>query len=302
MVGGRFYALGIGLACALLSGCASIKGAQDPLTAADRTGFVCPSQAEIKDFEGLVGTVRGAYRDQVIADCVMAINQHYNKYIADLRQESVSSNLTTDVLSLGLSGGATLAKPATAKALSASSAFVTGIGTSINKDVFYQQTLPAIVSAMDSRRASLLASILDSEKKDTQGNAYSLANAGLDIDAYQNAGNIYVAIAELTRSAQSEAQDAQSKVASKQIASYTAVVLDATTAAGLKTLTDAVRKLNPASDRLRLDAIATALQLDVDTTVDFEHERKTVLDSMTGAVEHDPSKLTSMTKVLKPFI
>ncbi len=303
MVGGRFYALGIGLACALLSGCASIKGAQDPLVAADLGNTVCPSADQIKDFKAETAADRPYYRDEVIAECIKAVNQHYYKYISDLRQENVSSNLTTDVLALGLSGGATLAKPATAKALSASSALVTGVGTSINKDIFYQQTLPAIVSAMDTRRASVLAEILDSEKNDPQATAYTLTNAGLDIDSYQNAGNIYVAISALTQTAAGEAQKAQTVVADKQVArdvAYTAVKLTTDTATRLKALIDDVKKLNPDTDRAKLDNIARALDVTVVPAASFEMERRDVVTAMTKGLEGGTNTIESLEATLRP--
>lgn len=209
----------IGTACLLmLSGCAAIAGMQEPVTPADFTKdqSSCPSHADLDNPRNTDPSSAGLYRDEVIAACIKAIDRHYAEFKASLHRESASANLATDIVSLGLSGGASVAGGGVARGLSAGSAFVSGTGKSINKDVFFDMTLPAIEASMDAGRSHVLKGIVDAQRSDSTGRKYTLARAGYDIDAYEAAGNLYVAISQLTKTASAAAEAAQADVAASQ--------------------------------------------------------------------------------------
>ncbi|HEY1962156.1 MAG TPA: hypothetical protein VGG69_07050 [Rhizomicrobium sp.] len=207
-------------------------------------------------------------RDEVIADCIKAIDGKYAAFKSDIQQESVLSNLIPDVLSLGLSGGAALAKDETAKAFTQGSIFVAGAGKAINKDVYYTQTLPAVEATMDANRATIKAGIINSEKADATAANYTLDGAELDLLAYQNAGNLYLAIATLNKAATDTATSAQADVQSAQNTPYEQCLPTADVQARLlKVLnyikphingTDPGLRDNP-TDRTTLDKVADAL-------------------------------------------
>lgn len=185
-----------------LSGCTSLRGSQPPLTAADMDRFqaVCPSKEQLWAVHP--GISDGAYRDGIIRICVQAINNKYTAFRDQLSLESGGSTLVTELLSQALSTTASVVtKAPLARKLAAGSAFSLGVGSTINKDLFYKQTMPAIIASMDARRAKILTSIVNAQNRDRTAKIYTLDRAGFDLDSLQQAGSIAGAIQELTTAA-----------------------------------------------------------------------------------------------------
>jgi len=282
-LGGRPPRAACALAGLVLTGCASIGGAQKPVTSADLNRSVCPSAAEIAKFTPLVGVARRDYRDQVVLDCVKAINRRYMEFKASLQKEGVASNLATDVLSLGLASSAALTTGQASQALAGSGGFVQGVGKAVNKDVFYEQTLPAVEAAMDARRDTILRQIIDSEKSDPTATHYTLISAGFDLDAYEQAGNLYTAIAQLTQTASAAAESAKARLTESQqarVAAYQAVDLPPALAQRIRKMTDYVWTLSDPADRPVLDAIAAKMGLSPKASDGFEVVREQVIDEI----------------------
>ncbi|MGH6870644.1 MAG: hypothetical protein ACREHE_03980 [Rhizomicrobium sp.] len=294
-----------------LSGCASIQGMQEPITASDvdPSTMVCPSAAELAQFQTLTdGTARQQYRDQVIASCVKAIDKNYAHFKVKLQEDAVGSNLATDVLSLGLSGAAALTKGQTAKQFAQGATVIIGVGTAINKDVFYEQALPAVEAAMDENRSTILAGILKAEKGDPNAQAYTLTSAALDLSSYESAGNIYTAIAELTKTATVASQIASQDVANAQAAPYSYPVsgpLDPTTQAGLVALNKSIKALKDPADRGKLDAIATAVAAPRAASMSFHDELGSVIGKTSMLVRTAPnpaSELATLQGQITPLL
>lgn len=289
----------------LMGGCASIRGMQEPVTQADLKQTVCPSQPQIDQYHRLTGLDAGNLRNAIIYQCVIAIDSRYQAFKVDLQKESVGSNLAGDILAFGLTTGAAVSTSGTAKGLAAAGAFVTGVRTTINKDVFYEATLPAIESSMDANRAVILTAILTALKSDPLAQSYSLESAGIDLMRYQNAGNIYVAISELNRVAKENAvketrklEEAQSKV----IGSFKAVVLTPDVTERVKALTGAVRALTEA-DRTQLDRIAGALGLEPGTDQSFAEEQARVVAAIVERAQNpDPQQQEAQISSLEASI
>ncbi len=295
---------GLAVACALLAtlpGCASIGGMQAPITASDLQAGICPSAAEIDTFNALAGTKRQEFRDKVILGCVKAIDLHYLAFKTSLHREGVGSSLATDILSLGLATGAAISRTKAASRLAAGSALTLGVGAAINKDVFFQQTLPAIEAAMDARRDKLLKAIIDAEKSDPAATRYTLASAGIDLSAYEAAGNIYAAIAELTSEAGKAAADAKADLTASQTAAYTAVEFSADIDTRLRALTDKLWLLKDPADRAKLDAVALKLGLKIKS---FEVQRVAILDEVVKRAGTGDAKaqLDSLEADLRPLL
>lgn len=281
-----------------LSGCASIHGTQEPITAADvdSSNLFCPTQAEITAFNGMAGGIaRRDYRDQIVAKCVKAIDKNYAEFKVKLQADAVISNLSSDVLALGLGGAAALTKGQTAKQFTQGALFAAGVGADINKDIFYQQALPAVESSMDANRSTILVNILNAEKGDSDGTSYTLASAALDIDAYEHAGNIYTAIAELTKTATVESHTATQQVAAAQARPYlVSGPLDTTVQGGLVSLNASIKKLNDPADRGKLDAIATAVGAPHAATDTFHTELGAVIQQTTQRVRMSSTPATEL--------
>lgn len=291
---------------ALLSGCQSINGQQRPITSADLHSNVCPSQSDLDKFNGLRGVARRDFRDDTILDCVKAIDKRYIIFTTALHQETASTNLATDVVALGLTAGSTLSGGSTAKALSQGGVFAIGVGTAVNKDVFYHQTLPAIQAIMDANRDKVLVNIIDAEKHDQTGDVYTLANAGFDIDAYQNAGNIYNAIAELSKTASVAAEKAKAAVSKSQQGKYRVYKLSVDVYSSEKKLTDYVWALKSANvaDVAKLNAIVEKLSLTPDPSEKFEDIQADIVNAIDERVHTgDPAaQIVSLQSDLAPLM
>lgn len=260
---------GILLAAALsLVGCASMRGSQRRLTSADSAAFVsvCPSVAQINAKPS--SESEGAYRDGIIMVCVKAINARYDDFVEDLSQESTATNLVTEVGSQTLGVAASVVtKEAVSRKLAAGSALLLGIGGAVNKDLFYKQTLPAIVASMDARRAYVLTDIVNQQNADPEARIYKLTRAGMDLDRYQAAGSLLNAVRELTLVAVQNAAEAEAVLQNAQrsldlgpfnAATPTSIRTRATAAAVL------VRTLETPQSEAKLRTIAVAFKVDKD--------------------------------------
>ena len=210
------------------------------------------------------GMSAGAYRDQIISLCVGAINANYSKFTRSLSKEAGLTNLSADVISQGLSTAASVVtKGPLASKLAAGSALSLGLGASVNKDLFYKQTLPAIIASMDARRNKVLTAIARSENSDPDARIYTLARAAFDLDQLQDAGSLNAAVQELTTAAVQNA--AQTDAARQQAETIVDIgtVQDVTPDIDERFHGDValVRKLESADDADKLKAIATGLGL-----------------------------------------
>jgi hypothetical protein len=271
-----------------LAGCAAINGMQEPLTANEAATIqvVCPTPAQRATFDGMAdGVAKRNYRDGVVGDCVKMIDGKYADFKMRLHKDAVISNLSTDLLALGLSGAASLTTGATANQFAEGATVVTGARTAINKDVFYEQTLPAVEAAMDANRSKIMASIINSEKSDPDGKSYTLAAAGIDLDSYEQAGNIYTAIAGLTQTASNTAQAAAATVTVAQEKPYLASIVTPDVQTILVRIGKAIRAIpNDTTGKPILDNIAKVLGVPVQPGQTFVSERAAVIDSINQKV------------------
>ncbi len=213
-----FMFTGIMLLAMSLSGCASIRGGPGRITADDAVKYapVCPSDDDLKSRPATES--EAAYRDRIIHKCISIIDGKYDDYVQGLSVDRTTTDLVTEVGAQALTGVASVAKGARVAAkLSAGSAFLLGVNGVVNKDLFYKQTLPAIIASMDTQRTRVLTVIIESQVKDPDAKIYTLAHAGADISRYQRAGNMLAAIRELTTSANDSAQTAADQLKAAQI-------------------------------------------------------------------------------------
>ena len=201
-----------------LGGCASISGGPDRVTAADVTklALICPSEIDLTGRPA--EEAPGAYRDRIVLKCVSVIDAKYAAYVKGLSVDRTTTELVTDVGAQALTGVAAVATSARAAAkLAAGSSFLLGVNGAVNKDLFYQQTLPAIVASMDTRRSKFLTDIVQAQVSDPDAKIYTLARAGFDINRYQDAGNMLSAIRELTANASQSADVAAALLTEAQM-------------------------------------------------------------------------------------
>jgi hypothetical protein len=289
-----------GLALISLTACATLTGMQASIEAKDLKPDqrVCPTQDELSKFNMAPAADRRQVRDDVINGCVQAVDRKYGEFTDALHRDTTLTNLAIDVFALGLSGGATLAKKGTTQALAAASTFVQGVGTTFNKDVYYQQTLPALEASMETRRSAAYKAIVDKQTADPDASKDGLSSYGPLIDDYQQAGSVYGAIAQLTSTASAAAQTAKDGVTAaqaKQRQAYAVVDLGPAVTARLVKLTSYVRKLVATDKAAKLDPIAT--KLGVPIVSDFPTEQVSVVDALDSKVNSAADKDAVMTQL-----
>lgn len=136
---------------------------------------------------------RRSYRDELIAERIVAINIAYRSFEAQLFQEGTLRNITTDWTLLGLAAaGATVSSSATQQILAAISGGLVGARAAFDKSALFDRALPALVSQMESSRQVIELRLLQGMQQDT--NTYGIVQALGDLDAYFAAGTLPGAI------------------------------------------------------------------------------------------------------------
>jgi hypothetical protein len=200
------------MSATLLAGCASFNSMPDPVVtraAADQMIQPIPVKTAIESMPAHIQAGTGkAYRNSVIASYLAAADAHYLDFLRHLSRQAKGSNFGLDVASLGLSSISAIAHSA-ANELATAAAIATGTRSSLNKEVYFEKTLPAIISSMEARRLEVRAQI-ESRMKDDDVGEYTLEEGFADIMRYQMATTIDGAIQEMTSAAgQKEAAAAE---------------------------------------------------------------------------------------------
>ena len=92
----------------------------------------------------------------------------------------MSANLTIDTLGVVIgAAGAAVTGSDGSRVLSALSGGISGTGTAINKNLYYERTLPALLALMDAKRDEIRAEILAGMTLDQI--AYPLGRALTDL-------------------------------------------------------------------------------------------------------------------------
>jgi hypothetical protein len=124
-----------------------------------------------------------------------------------LAGDANSVMLGSDLLVLALGGLVATTGGATTKAaLGAAIAGIAGAQAAINRDLYFQRTLPALLAQMDASRAQATVPILSGLRLSDE--EYPLQRALVDLDALRDAGSIVGAIGNITQAAEQQKADA----------------------------------------------------------------------------------------------
>ncbi len=154
------------------------------------------------------------YRDEVINGRIYVIDYYYNKFRQNMRSARPDTNIVTDIAVLGLDAADAINPARRAKEiLLAISGGLTGPDTSVDKEDFYEEALPALMSKMDSLRLERLVLIRQRMKYGTQGeNPYTLGAAMIDVNDYFQSGTISGALLGITKSSGVAANEAEKQL------------------------------------------------------------------------------------------
>ena len=212
MIGRMFMA---GVIAITLPGCATLRGAQDPLPELRPTTAAETMTSALRNFASndaslRQGLSRQDYRDLIIRDYSQRIEAKYNGFVEQLWTGDRSTALGFDFLQLGLAAATGFVKPDDVEEFAAASTVAAGARASVDKRVFYDRTITALVATMDGERADIKADI--ARKRRLPATEYSLNDAFDDLNRLADAGNINRAFSRLNRNAEAEKAAAQQRL------------------------------------------------------------------------------------------
>lgn len=203
----RYGKIGLaGLGCWLMAGCASLEGAPRPIIPVSASVKIAANygiQSAITKFRSADSAVRNGltplqYRDLVIAINLSAIDARYQEFRRNLSGEGRGGAIGIDLSIIGLTTAATLIAGSATELSAVAGAFAGGKG-SVDKNLYFERTLPAILAAMDTERTKVRSHIVGNMKL-TEAE-YPLEVAFGDLAAYETAASIDRAIDSITADA-----------------------------------------------------------------------------------------------------
>jgi len=154
---------------------------------------------------------RKRIRNEIINGRIAAIDINFSLFQEKLHEEGVGLNIGSDAIVLGLGAAGALASGGTSQVLSATSAAVTGLKGSIDKKVFFEQTMPALFAQMIAKRKAVLVNIRNGLHQNPS--LYPLQQGMSDLEEYRYAGTIPGAISSVVENAGAQSADASEQLA-----------------------------------------------------------------------------------------
>lgn len=188
----------------LAAGCASIEGfperVEDPDTtlAEIRKAYFLPDANVMDIYNAKTGAAeKQDYRNEVIANHMRAIDIRFGQFVADMNAQGNISNLSLDFIGVTSGAvGAAVTGATASRILSALSTVVAGERTSIDKNLYFEKTLPALFAIMEAERAKIRLNLLRASALPVSD--LSLTEALSLLEQYYYAGTLPGAIAKLT--------------------------------------------------------------------------------------------------------
>ena len=190
--------------CGVLAACAPLLGyPRDPEDTDATLTRLTPYFDGTAEADYLTTTdapLRAAKRNQIVLARMRAYDIEFSSFERHLYGEGNEVTLGSDLVGLILGGlTATTGNAATKAALGAASAAVIGAKAAIDKDLYYQKTIPALLAQMEADRLKAALPITAGIRlSDAE---YPLMQAYIDLNAYKNAGSIPAAINQINKDA-----------------------------------------------------------------------------------------------------
>jgi hypothetical protein len=144
---------------------------------------------------------RQAFRNRVIDHYMGEMDRHYETFSQRLFNEGIQLALGFDSAIIGLASAAALFEDSATDLASVISGFA-GIQSAIDKNLYFDRTLPALVATMDAERTRVETGLVG--RKGQGYETYSLEAAIRDLRRYQQAGTLLRAITQVTEQASTD--------------------------------------------------------------------------------------------------
>lgn len=170
------------------------------------------------------GEDRQNYRNEVIYGRMMAMDLQFSVFSEAIHRESVASNLTLDILGVGVgTAGAAVTAVDGSRILSALSGGLSGTSTAINKNMYFERTLPALLALMEAERENVRAEIMEGLLQPDSN--YWLEQGLMDLERFFFAGSIPGAISAVTQQAGESKEEAERAIETVRNAAFVNVAL-----------------------------------------------------------------------------
>lgn len=203
----RVILLGLAL---VLNGCATIDSMPKPIFDSEKASksvvsrydydLVLTAMSKMDDVE------RKAYRNRVLTAWLMALDSRYFDFRRDLSRNYKLGNIGFDFLLLGLTGAASVWGKA-ADDLASVATVTAGAKATVNRELYFEKTLPALISLMEAQRLQVRSEIIRGMSMGES--VYTMEEGFADITRYQSAASIDGAIQLAAEIAAGEAQKAR---------------------------------------------------------------------------------------------
>lgn len=190
-------------------GCSSLRGV--PARYQPTAAIVESIKLTPDDLAELQATTDKAQRNRLQNKALSVIDLNYHQFVRDLVSDRQDMSAASGGIALGAATAGAFVDSVAAKtnyALLAAAAI--GAFGLIDRNYYYEKTVPALVAAMGAARASMLLRIRTSQREPID--VYNGVAALADLEDYFTAGSILAAIAEITTRADSERQKTLAEV------------------------------------------------------------------------------------------
>ncbi|MFZ2403542.1 MAG: hypothetical protein WAW41_00280 [Methylobacter sp.] len=196
-----------------ISGCAAtFNGTPDPVIDIDKT-----VERYSIELEKLANQPPKKCEDlkSGINQTLTALDLRYAEFVNDISLEGRTKTTATDFALIGLGLAGTAVGGAEAKTiLHAISTGVAGANTSIDKNYFYEKTIPALISQMNADRKQRQLLIIE-RLQNCDNRGYSWFEAVHDLTDYYAAGTLLGAISSISKDAGVKQTDFEAKINKK---------------------------------------------------------------------------------------
>jgi len=208
---GRFRTICVSAAALPLAACASFEGAPRPVLDLQKVTAIDPGYYPATALVTIqTQPDKMAYRNRVMTVYMSAMDARYAAFRTGLSKQLRGTNFGLEIATLGLGGlGAVWAKAA--QEINAGTTFLTGSRGAFNKEVYFQQTLPALVAMMDANRLKVGADLISKQSRSIQD--YPLEAAFADLSRYELSASIDGAVQQLNKEAAKTLDAAQARYA-----------------------------------------------------------------------------------------
>lgn len=154
---------------------------------------------------------RGTRRNEIVNARVAMIDLQYSKFVRGFstRKETFDAAAEIGILGLGIATTA-VGGEVTKTILGAASSGVSGTKLAIDKNFFFEKTVPVLISAMNAQRKAALVPIIDGLRKSEA--EYPLMSALADVEAYYFAGTFIGALQGIQADAGAKEKSEQDKI------------------------------------------------------------------------------------------